>query len=135
MIVTLVADASVLVASVTDYRGYGQWANEMIRADEQLFCPAFVDVECAHGLRRMEFTGDVPSIEAEIALYEILAMDKSLQPFEPFVDRIWELRHNLTCYDAWYVALAETLDCPLVTLDRRIARVGGLNCEVLTAPD
>lgn len=131
---TLVADASVLVAAVVDFGGYGRWATEIVRTEDQLDCPAFVDVECAHGLRRMEFTGEVPGFEAEIGLHQILAIDKSLHPFEPYADRIWELRHNLTCYDAWYVALAESLGCPLVTLDRRISRAGGIRCEVLTPP-
>ena len=68
-------------------------------------------------------------------MYDMFAVEIELRPFAPSAQRVWELRHNLTCYDAWYVALAESLDCPLLTLDRRIARVNGLNCEVLTAPD
>ncbi len=54
-----------------------------------------------------------------------------LFPFAPFADRIWALRENLTSYDAWYVALAEALECPLATLDRRLSRAAGLRCEVL----
>ena len=73
-------------------------------------------------------------MEAELALRGILVLDKVLYPFESYADRIWELRHNLTCYDAWYVALAEDLGCPLVTLDCRIGRVGTIDCEVITPP-
>jgi predicted nucleic acid-binding protein len=52
-------------------------------------------------------------------------------PFEPFLDRVWELRDNLTVYDGWYVALAESLDTSLVTADRRLARVSGPRCPVV----
>ena len=52
----------------------------------------------------------------------------------PHAERVWALRHNLTAYDAWYVAVAEALDCPLATLDRRLSRASGPACEVLTPP-
>jgi predicted nucleic acid-binding protein len=50
--------------------------------------------------------------------------------FEPFAGRVWELRRNLTSYDAWYVAVAEALDLPLATLDRRLGRATGTSCRV-----
>ena len=52
----------------------------------------------------------------------------------PFADRVWALRNNLTSYDAWYVALAEVLDCPLVTIDRKLSRASGPRCEILVPP-
>ena len=55
-------------------------------------------------------------------------------PFAPFAERVWALRTNLTSYDAWHVALAETLAVPLLTLDRRIARASGTACEVIVPP-
>ena len=57
-----------------------------------------------------------------------------LFPFAPFAERVWALRENLTSYDAWYVALAEALDCPLVTLDRRLSRANGPICEIIAPP-
>lgn len=57
-----------------------------------------------------------------------------LHPFAPFAARVWELRHNLTAYDAWYVAVAESLGCPLVTLDGRLTRAPGPTCAVLASP-
>ena len=57
-----------------------------------------------------------------------------LFPFAPFAERVWALRENLTSYDAWYVALAEVLDCPLVTLDRRLSRASGPVCEIIAPP-
>ena len=52
-------------------------------------------------------------------------------PFEPFAERVWELRNTLTSYDAWYVAVAEALDLPLATLDARLARAPGPKCKFL----
>ena len=49
-------------------------------------------------------------------------------------ERVWALRDNLTGYDAWYVALAEALDCPIVTLDRRLSRANGPTCDIITPP-
>ncbi len=53
--------------------------------------------------------------------------------FAPFADRVWELRANLTVYDAWYVALAEALGTTLVTADQRLTRAPGPRCEVVDA--
>ena len=57
-----------------------------------------------------------------------------LYPFTPVARRVWELRANLTSYDAWYVALAEVLDFPLVTLDLKLSRVPGPRCDVIVPP-
>jgi predicted nucleic acid-binding protein len=58
-----------------------------------------------------------------------MELEIQLFPFEPFSNRIWELRHSLTSYDVWYVAVAEALSLPLATLDRRLAH--GPSCEFL----
>ncbi|MXY05905.1 MAG: type II toxin-antitoxin system VapC family toxin [Gammaproteobacteria bacterium] len=52
-------------------------------------------------------------------------------PFAPFAERVWALRGNLTGYDAWYVAVAERFECPLLTLDRKLSRATGPMCEFL----
>jgi predicted nucleic acid-binding protein len=62
-----------------------------------------------------------------------MQLDMELSPFDPFADRIWELRHLVTSYDAWYVALAEALRLPLATLDGRLSRVKGVSCKFLTS--
>jgi predicted nucleic acid-binding protein len=69
---------------------------------------------------------------ANQARLDVLAVNLDLHPFSPFADRVWSLRENLTDYDAWYVAVAEALDCPLATLDRRLADAPGLSCDVRT---
>ena len=57
-----------------------------------------------------------------------------LYPFAPVAHRVWELRANLTSYDAWYVALAEILDFPLETLDLKLSRAPGPRCDVIVPP-
>jgi predicted nucleic acid-binding protein len=61
-------------------------------------------------------------------------MRVALFPYRPFADRIWELRDTVTSYDAWYVALAESLDAPLATLDRRLAGAHGPICRFSLPP-
>lgn len=60
-----------------------------------------------------------------------MQLDIELFSFEPFADRIWELRHTVTSYDAWYVAIAEALRLPLATLDERLCKARGPACEFL----
>jgi predicted nucleic acid-binding protein len=86
-------------------------------------------VEATNILRRLELAGFLPPGAAAAAHQDLLRLDLELFPFEPFADRIWELRHHLTSYDAWYVAVAEVIAAPLATLDRRLARSPGLRCE------
>ena len=78
--------------------------------------------------------GRITRREATQAHGNLLRLDMELFPFAPFAERVWELRDNVTCYDAWYVALAEALDCSLATLDRRLSRASGVACEVILPP-
>ena len=63
-----------------------------------------------------------------------MRLEIELAPYAPFAARVWEMRANLTCYDAWHVALAEALNCPLFTLDRKLARAVGPACEIIAPP-
>ncbi len=74
----------------------------------------------------------ITTAEANAARNDLMQLDIDLSPFEPFADRIWELRHNVTSYDAWYVALAEALKLPLATLDEPLSKSNGVTCEFLT---
>jgi predicted nucleic acid-binding protein len=58
-----------------------------------------------------------------------MRLDIQLFPFYPFAQRIWDLRSNITSYDAWYVALAEALECPLATLDSKLTGASGVRCQ------
>lgn len=130
---TLVVDASALVARLVRQESAGRWVEAVI-ADESLAAPAFILSEAANALRSMELRGQLTATEAARAYRDLLALNLDLRPYRPFAERIWELRHNLTSYDAWYVALAEALGCPLVTIDYRLVRSPGTACAFLTPP-
>lgn len=131
---TLVVDASVLVAALVDSGRDGKWA-EVTLAEGALAGPESVLAEACNVLRRHEQSGQLSRFEAAFAYVDLLELDMELFPFAPFAERVWELRENLTSYDAWYVALAEALDCPLATLDRKLSRASGPQCEVLAPSD
>ena len=127
----LVADASVLVALLVDSGPEGIWAESEI-AGNALIAPELVLVETSNILRRLERAGELSRSEANSGHRDLLRIDLDLFPFAPYAERVWALRGNLTSYDAWYVALAETFECPLLTLDRKLRRANGPTCEVVT---
>ena len=128
---TVVIDASVFVASVTDAGEDGVFARSAI-VQGNVAAPALVLAESANSLRRLANLGRISVEHAGLALDRLLRENLDLKPFAPYAHRVWALRDNLTCYDAWYVALAESLDCPLYTLDRRLSRSSGPTCEIVT---
>ncbi len=83
-------------------------------------------VETANILRRLELARRLTPAEANAAYENLMRLDIELFSFDPFAIRIWELRHSVTSYDAWYVAVAEALALPLAILDRRLARAKGV---------
>ena len=96
-----------------------------------LAAPELVQVEAANILRRLESRGQISRIEANGAHRDLLRLDVELLPFAPFAERVWELRRNVTCHDAWYVAVAEAFDCALATLDLRLSRATGPACAFM----
>ena len=126
-----VVDSSLLVAATADAGGEGVWA-EGILAAGGLVAPHLVLAETANVLRRLEAAGRLSRLEAGASARDLLQLDLEFVPYPPFADRIWELRHNVTAYDAWYVAVAEVFDLPLATLDRRLATADGPRCPFLT---
>ncbi|MGH2732868.1 MAG: type II toxin-antitoxin system VapC family toxin [Actinomycetota bacterium] len=124
-----VFDASVLVAALLDSGQGGRWAEESVLTHE-MAGPHLVLAETSNILRRAALAHDVNDEQASLAHADLVGFDIELFPFEPFASRVWQLRRNLTAYDAWYIALAESLDCPLFTLDGRLARAPGIRCPV-----
>jgi predicted nucleic acid-binding protein len=82
----------------------------------------------------MEAAGAIDTSAASLAFQDVISLELVLCPCAPFAERAWELRHNLTLYDAWYVAVAEALELPLATLDRRLAHAPASSCGVLVPP-
>jgi predicted nucleic acid-binding protein len=125
---SLVIDASTVVAALVDGGPDGRWAESLIRA-RRLAAPHLMPVEAANILRRAALAGDISPDTAAVAHADLIDLRVELFPYAPFADRVWELRDNVTCYDAWYVALAESLQAPLATLDGRLARATGPRCR------
>lgn len=128
-----VLDASVLVAALSDSGAEGAWAEEIVGAGG-LVAPHLALVEATNILRRLELVGKLGRLEAGAAARDLLMIELELVPFVPFAERVWELRSNVTSYDAWYVAVAEDLDLPLATLDRPLAAAPGPRCRFLLPP-
>jgi len=126
--VSCVVDASVIVAALVDTGADGNWAEGIISAGP-LYAPALLGVEATSALRRLELARRITSAEADAAHADLQRLAIELYPFEPFADRVWQLRRQVKSYDAWYVAIAEELHFPLATLDRRLARSAGVACE------
>lgn len=129
----VVVDASVIVSTLVDVGREGQWAEAAV-ADGILIGPELILVEASNILRRLEQAGEISQQEATNAHGDLLQLDMELFPFAPFAERVWALRSNLTSYDAWYVALAEEFDCPLIILDKRLSRASGPKCEIVIPP-
>jgi predicted nucleic acid-binding protein len=127
----MVGDATVIVVALVEKSVTGEWAGDIL-ARAPLHAPELVCVETANVLRRLEPARKITTEEAGSAYEDFLQLDLTLYAFEPFDERIWELRHHLTSFDAWYVALAEALDVPLATLDAKLAAATGPECQILT---
>jgi predicted nucleic acid-binding protein len=125
-----VVDSSVLIAALVDTGASGTWAEEVL-AKGSLHAPELVRPEVMNVLRRLERAKIITTPEANGARDDLMQLEIALFTFEPFAERVWELRHNLTSYDAWYVAIAEVLSLPLATLDERLARSRIVACDFL----
>jgi predicted nucleic acid-binding protein len=129
---SVVVDASVLLRALSvDSGPDGQWAEAIIDGGP-LHAPELVYAEVTNVLRKLERAKNITTADAIAAHEDLLELNLELFSFEPFAERIWELRHNLTSYDAWYVAVAEALGLPLATLDEGLARASGPKCDFLT---
>jgi len=129
----LVVDAAFVVAALVDAGRDGTWADALLDGDA-LAAPHLMPVEVANILRRAVASAELTADAASLAHADLLALRIELFPYAPFASRVWELRDDVTCYDAWYVALAETLDAPLATLDVRLSRATGPRCRFQLPP-
>ncbi len=101
---------------------------------EQVHVPHLVDAEVAHGLRQLVAGGRIEEPHGARLVTAWSHVGLTRHPGVGLLSRVWELRDNLTAYDAMFVALAEALECSLVTADARLARASGLQCPVTVVP-
>lgn len=130
---TLVIDASLVVSALVDTGVAGRWAESLL-VGGPLNAPHLMPVEVTNILRRAVARGEVTIDVASMAHADLLDLRVELFPFAPFASRVWELRGSVTSYDAWYVALAESLGASLATLDHKLAQVAGPRCDFETPP-
>jgi len=126
----IVVDASVLLEVLLNTPAGTLVARRLFAEDETLHVPHLLDVEVAQVLRRYALAGDIGPDRGLQALEDLAGFPMTRYPHDLFLPRIWELRHNVTAYDAAYIALAETLAAPLVTRDAKLASVARRFAEI-----
>ncbi len=129
-----VVDASVLVEFLAGGE-HREAAENAIGRERWVWAPALIDAEVGSALRRQARAGEISARKAGAALEDLLGMRLQRIPLGALADRAWQLRDNVTFYDALYVALAEEAGSPLLTLDARLAKAKGLRTRIeLIAP-
>lgn len=126
----IVLDASALLALLLNDDVGRRVAARIADPALALHAPHLIDVEVAQALRRYAAAGAIGTERGARSLARLHELDLERWSHEPFLSRVWELRKNLTAYDAVYVALAEALAVPLLTLDRRIAAAPGIRAVI-----
>lgn len=132
----IVLDASAVVELVLGTSAGRRVADRIADPAVGLHVPHLIDIEFVQALRRLVRDREIDAEEAAAALEHFRALDLQRHAHEPYLDRVWALRQNLSAYDAIYVALAEVLDGALVTCDARLARSPGVGdrAELVAGP-
>jgi predicted nucleic acid-binding protein len=125
----LVIDTSAAIAALTA-TDPAPGLLKRLADDGDLHAPHLIDTELLHALRRLTFRGELSDDRAADARTDFADLALTRYPHQPLSARVWELRHNLTAYDATFVALAEALDVPLVTCDTRLAGAPSRHAEI-----
>jgi predicted nucleic acid-binding protein len=125
----IVVDTSAVLAALVGRPATTDLVRRL-EADADLNAPHLLDVEVIHALRRLVFTGDLGEDRAVDVRADFADLSIVRYPHHPLADRMWELRHNVTAYDAAFLALAEALEVPLITCDARLSRAAGHRAEI-----
>lgn len=125
-----VLDASFLTDALVAGGRLGDATQSRLLRVDRLHAPHLIGVEVLSAVRGLLARGAISEPVARGALDRVAMLRMSLHAFGPFQHRVWELRDNATPYDAWYLALAEAVDEPLITTDAKLATVPGVRCEV-----
>jgi predicted nucleic acid-binding protein len=126
---SFVCDSSAVAALLIDSGPDGQWVTQTLESGE-IAAPALVTYETANVIRRHEIAGQISADQSAQAHADLLDLAIELWPYDLLATRAWELRLNLSIYDATYVALAEITDQTLITLDKRLAKAPGPKCRI-----
>jgi predicted nucleic acid-binding protein len=125
----LVVDTSAVLAALAgDEPPAGLVAR--LAGDTDLHAPHLIDTEMLHALRHMTIAGQLSEERAADARTDFAELALTRYPHHPLSDRVWQLRHNLSAYDATFITLAELLDAPLITCDARLASAPGHQAHV-----
>ena len=127
----IVVDASIVVEVLLRSDAGAVLDERLLDGDDPLHAPHMLDVEVAHALRRCALHGDIDGRRGRDSLGFLAAMSIERHGHQPLLERMWQLRHNLTACDAAYLALAESLDAPLLTRDSALASVAGHHARVV----
>jgi predicted nucleic acid-binding protein len=126
----IVVDASALLEVLLRTPSATALEQRLFAPHESLHAPDLVDVEVAQVLRRFSAAGNIDDTRGRLALADLADFPLQRYPHQLLLTRMWELRRNLTAYDAAYVSLAEALDAPLLTADRRLAAAPGHRARI-----
>ncbi len=126
----IVADASAVLEMLLQRPAAEAVARRLFRPGQGLHAPHLLDVEVAQVLRRHVAARELDAERGRLALLDLADMPLRRHPHTMLLERVWEMRHTLSAYDAVYVALAEMLDAALVTCDRRLAEAHGHGARV-----
>lgn len=129
----LVVDASVLFEIVADTPESDR-LRRRLAADPDHAAPHLIDAEVLSAIQTHHRVGALDATAASQAVDDLRSWPGERWPHRPLLERTWELRDNVRCYDALYVALAEGLDATLLTLDARLSRAAGPRCRVEVPP-
>ena len=120
----------MLLNGIANLGRHGEQARQVLRDEAEHHSTDIVKAEALSGLRRLVSTGELKADDGSNLTRALQHVHMITYPIEPFIGRIWELRESMSVYDAWYVALAETLNATLVTSDQRLSRSPGIRCPV-----
>jgi predicted nucleic acid-binding protein len=127
----IVLDASVLIDLLLRTHAAAASERHIFARNQSLHAPALIDLEVCQVLRRFAAEKVITPAQGKAAIRLMSEMPIERHPHEALLSRIWELRGNLTAYDAAYIALAEALNAPLLTRDRKLASSQRHQADVL----
>ena len=126
----IVLDASVLVEALLRRPSAAAILDRVTDRDVTLHAPHLIDIEVAHAIRRLTLKDEITASRGQYAIEQLEQFPVERYPHQALLTGIWARRHSLSAYDAAFVTLAEVLDAPLLTRDRRLAAAHGHNARI-----